>query len=293
MNTILGELGRSEKMIDIIKQTEKTKSLIGISGLTGVGETQLISSLNEYSKKPIMIITYNEIQAKQIVEDLKVFTNKTIFFPKKEIVTYDYVAESKDLPYERIEALSKIKEKRNPIIVTTIEAIMQKLPSKQTLFKNALKLKVGEIHNLEERGQFSIRGGILDISMNENTGYRVEFWGDEIDSIRIFNITSQRSVNTLEKIEIYPAHEYILEKGIEEICNKIQNLEVTKEQEEIIQEDIEQIKAGNYISKIDKYFECFYEEQETLLDYISENYIIAIDEFSKLEQRAKNIKQEQ
>ena len=310
MNTILGELGKSEKMIDLVKQTEKQKSLIGISGLTGVGEIQLISSLNEYSKKPIMIITYNEIQAKQILEDLKVFTDKTIFFPKKEIVTYDYVAESKDLPYERIEALSKIKEKRNPIVVTTIEAIMQKLPSKQTLFKNALKFKVGEIHNLEEVkrklvslgysrceliegiGQFSIRGGILDISMNENTGYRVEFWGDEIDSIRSFNITSQRSVNTLEKIEIYPAHEYILEKGIEEICNKIQNLEVTKLQEEIIQEDIEQIKAGNYISKIDKYFECFYEEQETILDYISENYILAIDEISKLEQRAKNIKQD-
>ncbi len=314
MNTILGELGKSEKMVDLIKQFENKKSLIGVSGLTSVGMVTLLSSINEYSRKPIIIITYNEIQAKQITENLKVFIDKdkVIFFPKKEIITYDYIAESKDLPYERIEALSNMRSKRAPIVVTTIEAIMQKLPAKGVLFKNTLKFKVGEIHSLDEiklklvnlgynrceliegRGQFSVRGGILDISMNDNIGYRIEFWGDEIDSIRSFNIVTQRSVNTLENIEIYPAHEYILEKPIEQICQEIQNLQfnTSEEQNNIIEEDIEQIKAGNYISKIDKYFECFYEKQSDLLDYINENYIVAIDEFSKLEQRANNINQD-
>ena len=128
MNTILGELGKSKKFIDLIKKIENEKSPITISGLTGVGMLQILTSINEYAKKPIAIITYNEIQAKQIMENLKAFTDKAIFFPKKEIVTYDYIAESKDLPYERIETLSKIREKRTPIVVTTIEAVMQKLP---------------------------------------------------------------------------------------------------------------------------------------------------------------------
>ena len=310
MNTILGELGKSKKFIDLIKKIENEKSPITISGLTGVGMLQILTSINEYAKKPIAIITYNEIQAKQIMENLKAFTDKAIFFPKKEIVTYDYIAESKDLPYERIETLSKIREKRTPIVVTTIEAVMQKLPLKEELFKNVLKFKIGDICSLEEikkklvnlgyvrcdliegRGQFSIRGGILDISVNDKTGVRIEFWGDEIDSIRNFAIVSQRSINTLEKVEINPAHEYILNTSIEEVCKKIKKLDVTKKQEEILQEDIEQILAGNYISKIDKYFDCFYKNSSTILEYFSDKYIIALDEERKIEQRQINIKQD-
>lgn len=240
MNTIIGELGKSKKFIDLSKEIEKKQSPISISGLTDVGMTEIISAINGYNKKPILLITYNEIQAKKIVENLKTFEKeKVVFFPKKEIVTYDYIAESKDLPYERIETLNKINEKKNLIIVTTIEAIMQKLPSKEVLFNNILEFKMGDICNLEDikrklvnlgysrydliegRGQFSIRGGIIDISLDEKTGIRIELWGDEIDSIRNFSINSQRSISTLEKVKIYPAHEYVLEDSIENICKKI------------------------------------------------------------------------
>ena len=310
MNTILGELGKSNKFVDLIKQIENKKSPIDISGLTDVGMIQILLGINEYAKKPIALITYNEIQAKKLVDNLKSFTDKVIFFPKKEIVTYDYIAESKDLPYERIDALNKIKEKRTPIIVTTIESLMQKLPSKETLYKNVINLKIGDVYSLEQlkqklvslgyvrcdliegRGQFSVRGGILDISLDDKIGVRIEFWGDEVDSIRNFAIVSQRSINTLDKVEIYPAHEYILEAKIEDICKKIRKNITDDKQEEIIEEDIEQIKAGNYISKIDKYFDCFYNKQDTLIDYLKENYIIAIDEESKVSQRAINILQD-
>ena len=310
MNTIIGELGKSQKFVDIVKEIENKKSPIDISGLTDVGMIQILLGINEYAKKPIALITYNEIQAKQIVDNLKTFTDKVIFFPKKEIVTYDYIAESKDLPYERIDALNKIKEKRTPIIVTTIESLMQKLLAKETLYKNAINLKIGEVYSLEQlkqklvslgyvrceliegRGQFSVRGGILDVSLDDKIGVRIEFWGDEVDSIRNFAIVSQRSINTLDKVEIYPAHEYILEAKIEDICKKIRKNITDDKQEEIIEEDIEQIKAGNYISKIDKYFDCFYNKQDTLIDYLKENYIIAIDEESKVSQRAINILQD-
>ena len=310
MNTIIGELGKSEKFVDIVKEIEDKKSPIDISGLTDVGMIQILLGINEYAKKPIALITYNEIQAKQIVDNLKAFTDKVIFFPKKEIVTYDYIAESKDLPYERIDALNKIKEKKIPIIVTTIESLMQKLPSKETLYKNTINLKIGEVYSLEEikqklvslgyvrcdliegRGQFSVRGGILDVSLDDKIGVRIEFWGDEVDSIRNFAIVSQRSINTLDKVEIYPAHEYILESKIEDICKKIRKNITDDKQEEIIEEDIEQIKAGNYISKIDKYFDCFYDKQDTLIDYLKENYVIAIDDESKVNQRAINILQD-
>ena len=311
MNTIIGELGKSQKFIDLSKQIEKEKSPISISGLTSVGMTEIISGINGYNKKSILLITYNEIQAKKILQNLQTFDKeKVVFFPKKEVVTYDYVAESKDLPYERIETLNKIKEKKNIIVVTTIEALMQKLPSKKSLFKNVLEFKVGDIYNLEDikkslvnmgysrcdliegRGQFSVRGGIVDISADDKTGIRIELWGDEVDSIRNFSISSQRSISTLEKAKIYPANEYVLDDKIENICKRIRQKLTEGKQDEIIEEDIEQIKAGNYISKIDKYFDEFYEEQETLIDYMSKECLIMVDEVNKVEQREMNILQD-
>ena len=221
MNTILGEIGKSQKFLDLNKEIENKKSPIQVLGLTDMGMLQILGGIHEFDKKPICIITYNEIQAKKIYEDIKYFTDKVVLFPKKEIVTYDYIAESKDLPYERIDSLNKITSKKNQIVITTIEALMQTIPNKKTIYQNEIEFKIGDIYDLEEikqrlvklgylrydliegKGQFSVRGGILDIAITENTGIRIEFWGDEVDSIRNFNITSQRSINTLEKAKKY------------------------------------------------------------------------------------------
>ena len=141
---------------------------------------------------------------------------------------------------------------------------------------------------IEGRGQFSVRGDIVDISVNNKTGIRIEFWGDEVDSIREFNIETQRSIGNKDDATIYPAHEYVLEEGIDVVCKKIRE----KYNKNIIEEDIEQIKLGNYTSKIDKYFDCFYEKQDTILNYLNSNYLIIIDEIRKLEQRSKNLKKD-
>ncbi len=307
MNTIIGELGKSQKFIEIVQHIEKEKSPIAISGLVDVGMVQNLVGIHEFTKKPICIITYNEIQAKRIYDNVKYFTDKVVLFPKKEIVTYDYVAESKDLPYQRIECLNEIVSKKNLIVITTIEALMQTIPEKNVLYRNVLSFKVGSVCNLEEikeklvylgysrydliegRGQFSIRGDIIDISLTEEEGIRIELWGDEVDSIRYFNVVTQRSIKNLEKVKINPAHEFILDKNIEDVCKNIKEIISNEKQQQIIDEDIEQIKTGNYISKIDKYFNCFYGKESNLLEYLNNNYIIAIDELSKIEQRVINI----
>jgi transcription-repair coupling factor (superfamily II helicase) len=267
----------------------------------------MISATREFAKRPILVITYNEIQAQKILKDIKYFTDKVYYLPKKEIVTYDYVAESKDLPYERIETLNKMQEMRTGVVITTIEAVLQKMISKKALYKNTLNFKVGDSENLETikqklvelgyvrcdliegRGQFSVRGGIVDISVNEKEGVRLEFWGDEIDSIRYFNVVSQRSTENIDKITIYPAHEYILESNIEDVITNIRNTIYSEKLQETIEQDIELIKAGNYISKIDRYLNSFYTEQDTILDYITDKYLLFLDEQSKIEQRTINV----
>ena len=310
MNTILGELGKSQKFIEIVNKIENEKSPIAISGLNDVGMVNLDVAIHEFTKRPICILTYNEIQAKKIYDDIKYFTDNVVIFPKKEVVTYDYVAESKENLYERIESLNKIKSKKTLIVVTTIEAVMQKLPEKNTIYQNELKFKTGNSYKLDDikrnlvdlgyvrcdliegKGQFSVRGDIVDISTNEKTGIRLEFWGDEIDSIREFNIETQRSIKNRNEATIYPSNEYILEDSVDFICEKIRKKYKEYKNQNIIEEDIEQIKEGNYISKIDKYFDCFYSRQETVLDYLSSKYVIFIDEVGKVEKRSENIKQD-
>ena len=307
MNTILGELGNSSKYKEIINKIENKQSSLEIAGLTDVGEVSLISSIKEYTKKRILFITYNEIEAKKIVQNFKAFGQNPILFPKKEIVTYDYVAESKDLPYERIDALNKIVSGKAKIIVTTIEALMQKIPHKEILYKNVLEFKEDKVYNLEEvkkklidlgynrcelisgRGQFSIRGGILDISLTQEKGVRIEFWGDEIDSIRYFNVVTQRSVEKIKEIRLYPAHEYILEKELEEIISVIRKKHQGDYYQEIVQRDLEQIKELEYIGKVDKYFNSFYSQTATILEYLNDEYIIVIDEENKVKARNENI----
>lgn len=299
MKYLIQELENTQKFKEYISDVKNKISPIELSGLADVGKVQIISATSEVVKRPILIITYNEIKAKKMLEDLKYFMKNINYFPRREIVAYDYEVESKDIPYERIEVLNKIKENKTDIVITTVEALMQKMISKELLYKYVIQFKIGDTYDLEtikqnlillgyerndlveNKGQFSIRGGIVDIGLSEKQGIRIEFWGDEVDSIRYFNIASQRSTEMVQEVLIKPAHEFIVE-NIEDVCKKI-------EQKYNEQSDIEMIRNGSYISKIDKYFNEFYEEQNTILDYINKNYIIFIDENSKIEARKNNI----
>lgn len=312
MNLIMTELTKSKKFNSILERikNKKEKSPILISGLTDVSEMSFVAGINEYSKRPIMLITYNEVQAQKLLRDLKYFTENGILFPKKEIVVYDYIAESKEIPYERINVLNQIYDNKNIIVITTIEAIRQKMIPKDVLYKNVLDFKVGQRCNLEDikqklidlgyerfdlldaKGEFSVRGDIIDISVDETKGVRIELWGDEIDSIRHFNIISQRSTDAIDKVKIYPAHEYILEQKKDKVVASIKaNVEDLYDGKllENIRKDEEEISNGNYINKIDRYFDSFYEEQETIIDYLSDKYLIFLDDYSKIKSRIKGL----
>ena len=300
MNDIVKILPNYKKFSSYIQDVKNGTTPIMLSGLTDAGKVHFAYSTLFYSEKPICIITYNELQAKKIIKDLEYFEKEIEFFPKREIVTYDYIAESKDNLYTRINTLNNIYNKKAKIVVTTIEAIMQKIVSKEVLYRNILNFKVGAIIDLDDikdklinlgyertemadaKCSFSIRGGIIDIAISEKKGVRIELWGDEIDSIRYFDTVSQRSTEKIEKTEIYPAHEFVLEKSLDEITNNF----IQKYGEN---EDIEQIKEGNYLTKIDRYFDTFYPKQENLLNYLSDDYIIFLDEINKIKIRCENV----
>lgn len=303
MNFLIKTLEENKKFQELTKQISKTGP-IAISGLVDVEKLHVLAGILNETKRPMVLVTYNEIQARKLYQDLKKLIKQTYFFPKKEITSYDYVAQSKEIEYKRIDVLNKMylaKQQKEPIIiVTTIEAVMQKMIAKDTLYQNVIDFKVGKTYLLdgikeklvglgyersdliENKGQFSIRGGIVDVGLSEKIGVRIEFWGDEVDSIRFFQISSQRSTEMLKEITIFPAHELI----VQDLSEAVKNIQ-EKYPEEI--EDIELIKNGDYISKINKYFNEFYENQASFLDYMSDEYLLLLDEKSKINQRKTNI----
>lgn len=303
MNFLIKTLEENKKFQELTKQISKTGP-IAISGLIDVEKLHVLAGIFNETKRPMVLVTYNEIQARKLYQDLKKLIKQTYFFPKKEITSYDYVAQSKEIEYKRIDVLNKMylaKKQKEPIItVTTIEAVMQKMVAKDTLYQNVIDFEVGKTYLLdgikeklvglgyersdliENKGQFSIRGGIVDVGLSEKIGVRIEFWGDEVDSIRFFQISSQRSTEMLKEITIFPAHELI----VQDLSEAVKNIQ-EKYPEEI--EDIELIKNGDYISKINKYFNEFYENQASFLDYMSDEYLLLLDEKSKINQRKTNI----
>lgn len=297
MNDIVKILPNFKKFNDYISNVKDNTSPIMLSGLTDSGKVHFAYSTYFYAEKPICIITYNELQAKKIIRNLEYFENNINYFPKKEILAYDYLAESKDITYSRIACLNEIHKKQAKIIVTTIEAVSQKIIPEDVLYKNILELKIGDVISLEEikqklvllgyerqdvvenKSEFSVRGGIIDVAISEKQGIRIELWGDEIDSIRTFDINTQRSLEKRENIKIYPAHEFLLDKPLEEVAKDIQD-----------QRDKEEVLEGNFTNKIDKYWNKFYNDPDnTFIDYIKDNYIIFIDEVSKIKARSENV----
>ena len=193
-NLLIQRLEELDKFKELLNDINMKKTPINISGLEFVSKSNIISAVQDSVKRPICLITYNELQAKSLVKDLSFFTDKVEYFGKKEIASYDYITESKDLPYTRIDVLNKIYNRDLKVLVTTIEAVMQKIIPQKVLYKNVITFTVGNVfectnfsgkrnlNNLknlllllgyerndmvENRGQFSIRGGIVDIGVSE------------------------------------------------------------------------------------------------------------------------------
>lgn len=307
MNYILRDIANCKAYQSFI---ENKTYPITLSGLVCVAKSGLIAKFAKEENKPILVITYNEIEAQRLIKDLSFYLDNVLFFPKKEISIYDYDVESNDIAYKRIDILNKMHSKKPYVIVTTAEAIMQKMISKEELYQNIIKIDSSsnvDLENLkqtlislgyirkplvENRGEFSIRGGIIDIGTEESQGIRIELWGDEIDSIRKFKISSQRSTEMLKDVEIYPAKENILVDSKEVVCKRIKEANAkSKYANPNILTEIEEINEGNYENKIDKYFNEFYQNQSTLVDY-ADGYKVFVDEPEKVNVRINGIKED-
>ena len=210
------------------KAREKLNKETGVQLLCGCIDSQkthLAYAVGESFQKRL-IITYSESKAKEIFEEYKIFGKNVYLYPAKDFLFFHADIQGNLLEEQRILALQALMEQEEVTIITTIDGCMGKVKPLQDLKKqiitidmesvielDALKVLLADmgydrVGQVENKGQFAIRGGIIDIfSLTDEVPVRIELWDEEVDSIRSFDAQSQRSIENLDFIKIYPAKE--------------------------------------------------------------------------------------
>lgn len=308
---LMQPLKDSREFKEIMNAIEKHKYPISIFGLSESARSYLINGVYDELDKPFLILTHNDVEAKNIYEDLNLYIPNVFYFPTKEVVFYNIDAISGDLRWERLKVLREMSKKGKKIIVASIESLAQKYIPFELYKDYTFKFKVGDTINLEElneklvqcgyeridvveaKGQFSVRGGIMDVYPPFSSfPFRIELFGDEIDSIRSFNTESQRSIEKVREVEIFPAKEMILGrenikaavKSIEQDLNTVVNsLKLKKNKEamekinSITKNNLEALKEKWSFETIDSFLPYFYKSTSTFLDFIQEGFIVMDD----------------
>lgn len=326
MRTFFEPLNELKEYHDI-KQSLLLRSVpIQITGCIDSQKCHMISALaNDY--KNTLIITYNEIKAKEIYDDYKLYNKNVFLYPTKDIMFYSADIHGNAIVKERLNALKSLIEGQNTTIIMTIDGGMDRILPLNMIQKKVLEIEEGTTLDLEKlkqqliflgyertsqvegQGQFAIRGGIIDIfTLTEEVPYRIELWDDEIDSIRTFDLSSQRSIERTQNIKIYPAAELILDETT--LQGGIQKIEKEKKEYQqalrdqfkteeahrihtIIEEFLENVKEFQGALGLDSYIKYFYEETISFFDYFNNNdSVVFLDEPTRITEKGEAVELE-
>lgn len=271
---------------------------INWSRLYGSAKSLAIANLATQTQKPIVVITADMISAVNLTNELKVYVNNAIpviTFPDWETLPYDLFSPYQDIISERLETLFNLPDMGQGILVVPVTTVMHRLLPSDYLLANSLVLDVGQtiklddfrkqlnqqgyrfVDQVSEHGEVSKRGSLLDIfPMGAINPYRIDLFDDEVDSIRTFDIETQRSIIKVEAIRVLPAREIaLIDEGIARFrANWRARFEGNPGQCPIYR-DVSQSLAP---AGIEYYLTLFYEETSSLFDYVHADAILVLDE---------------
>lgn len=295
---------------DLKKAIEKKKTPVSVSGIVESAQMQLIAQLSQ--DKNALVVTYTDAEAKLAESELMLYTDKVFSFCEKEYTYYNIDVKDHARELDRLSTLCRIAN--GGIVTASVEACLQYTLPKEKIESLSQKIKIGDRLDVEALckklvlsgytredategiGQFSLRGGILDVfSPNLEMPYRIEFFDDEVDSIRTFDAQTQRSNSQLDECFIMPARELCLDDTDKE--KLVKYLEKSKKKasdklSEIIDNELTKLAENNTFESIDKYIGVIYETVPTILDYTDEDWLVFIIEPARISERAKTLEWE-
>ena len=300
---------QNQQILDWKKNlNQKTRQLL--MGLSGSTKALAIASTLEKHQK-ILVMTSGYSEAEKLSSDLisLLGEEKVYNFLVDDAPMAEFIFSSQEKIYARLEALTfLLDDNESGILVTNLSASHLFLPNPKELKSSVLELKVGQEYNLDNlvnflikigyrkesqvfnQGEFSLRGDILDIFDKDSISpYRLEFFGDEIDGIRIFDSESQTSIENLNQVLIHPANDILLsdedylraQNKIEEAVKASQDSRLKSYLEEILQD----VKKRQLHPDSRKFLSFFYDKEWTILDYLPKHTPIFFDDFQKIMER--------
>ncbi len=323
----LQELAEYEQIREALK---KEGSCISLSGCVDSQKLHMIYGLGKDFRCKV-IVTYNDLRAKEIFEEYKFYDRNCMLYPAKDLIFFQADIHGNQLTRERIRTLRRLVERRPMTVITTFAALM----SPQVLWDASDCIDVhkgGEIreselarrlvdmgyektYQVEGPGQFSVRGGIIDIfDLTEENPYRLELWGDEVDSLRSFDVLSQRSIEKLESVRIYPATEFVmdadrvragvgrLQKEADERERFFREKHMPEEAHRIatqVRQLSDELDLGIANANLESYIHYFYEETQTLPEIIGrlsgeakQGAVFFVDEPARVKEQAEAVELE-
>ncbi|HYH03077.1 MAG TPA: CarD family transcriptional regulator, partial [Bacillota bacterium] len=308
MKSVLAELANDFDFKQIAEHFDRGHQDL----LTGVGGTQksvVIAGLLKESVRKCLVISYNNHQALRLATDLEslVGPDKVAFFANNELFPHEEAYEP-DVTAQRVETLGRIIQLESLIVVTSWEALQRKLipPAKfleftisihlgmelppEELTSRLVRMGYERVDLIQSIGQFSKRGDIIDIyPLDQENPFRLEFFGDEVDSIRIFKIDDQVSINNLKQVFILPAREGLwhqvdfdriqpeIKTGLQKQVAALEEMGRVKEAEVLtdrINEALERLANGHQIPGADQFLPWVESQLVTLLDYLPDVRVI-------------------
>lgn len=286
---------------------------MAVEGLKGASRAWFLVRFWKTHRRPLVVVTTDQNSGEALLGDLRFFLkheNLRVvpqFFPTWELLPYEPLSPLAEVSGERLQVLDKLIENKCPLLVLPVEAAMQYVIPRRVLRGLTYAVRRGEtvdrellemclvdngfrrVKLVEEPGEFSSRGDILDLYLPSTANpIRVEFFGDDVESIRHFDVTSQISIEEIDAFKILPVREICLtpqqcEQGIERILQYAREHQTGRGK---LNELIEKIRHLQAFSGIEFLAPFFYDERESLFNYLPDNALVVLDEKERLEDKA-------
>ncbi|MBD2848309.1 transcription-repair coupling factor [Paenibacillus sp. IB182496] len=297
-----------------------------VSGLAGSSRQVMTAALHEELRRPLLILTHNMFAAQKIAEDLQeiLTPDHVLLYPANELVAAEAAISSPETMAQRIDVLVRLSQGFRGVVVVPFAGARRYLPVKEVMAQAQLPLRVGDTlpletflgrmvalgyertDRVEAKGEMSVRGGIVDFfPLTEPHAYRVEWFDDEVDSIRTFDPSDQRSVDKLEhytvplckevladerRLKAAAQHTFeLLERQLEKMSDKTAKERLRTE----LGAEIEQLREQVYFSEMYKYMGLLYPERQTIMDYVPEDTLLIIDEPTRLIEMARQLERDE
>jgi transcription-repair coupling factor (superfamily II helicase) len=327
MNFFTDPLLKIDEYNTLLSNIRESRGTISVIGPSDSQKVHLVYSLCTHQQKRGLYVTYNEMQARRAYEDFSFFLgDEALYFPPKETMLYNIEARSNDIIYQRTKTLLRCIEGSYKVIVMPAESLIQMISPVELFRDGIMDFSVGSqvdldvlisklvlygyerVDIVEGKAQFAVRGGIIDIfAVNNEHPVRIELFDTEVDSIRHFDASTQRSTNSIEMCRIAPARDVIYKEGSRDgIVSKIkkdlatyvkklsqkENNDIIRNIKNRVEEDIDSLIEHHYFAGIDRYLPYILESPGSVLDYIDKESVLVLDETLRITQRIENIELE-